>query len=90
AECGSNYRRIARPSGEVVWRCADWVEKGKRSTCKSSPTIADITIKELICNELGLTKFYKQLANQKVSQIIINNNDQISVWCSTFSVNKRL
>ena len=90
AECGSNYRRITRSNGEVVWRCADRVEKGKRSTCKSSQTIADITIKKLICNELGLTKFDEQPANQKVSQIIIHNNEQISVWCSTFSVNKRI
>ena len=32
-ECVRNYRRIARPSGEVVWRCADKVEKGKQATC---------------------------------------------------------
>lgn len=25
AECGSNYRRITRASGEIVWRCSDRV-----------------------------------------------------------------
>ncbi len=51
AECGSNYRRITRLNGEIVWRCADRVENGKQSKCKYSPTIADITIKDLICKE---------------------------------------
>ncbi|WP_418971953.1 recombinase zinc beta ribbon domain-containing protein [Allofournierella sp.] len=41
AECGSNYRRITRLNGEVVWRCSDRVEKGKQSVCKYSPSIAD-------------------------------------------------
>nr|WP_279287533.1 zinc ribbon domain-containing protein [Flintibacter hominis] len=30
AECGHNYRRITRPSGEIVWRCASRVEHGKK------------------------------------------------------------
>lgn len=38
AECEHNYRRITRPSGEVVWRCANRVEHGKKF-CKHSPTI---------------------------------------------------
>ena len=29
-DCGRNYRRITRLSGEVVWRCADKVENGTR------------------------------------------------------------
>lgn len=39
-ECGANYRRITRPSGEVVWRCANRVEYGKR-ICKHSPSITE-------------------------------------------------
>lgn len=53
AKCGSNYRRITRPSGEIVWRCADRVENGRRSMCKYSPTITDTVIKALICKELA-------------------------------------
>ena len=30
AECNHNYRRITRPSGEIVWRCASRVEHGKK------------------------------------------------------------
>lgn len=37
AECGANYRRITRASGEVVWRCANRVE---RRICTQSPSIA--------------------------------------------------
>lgn len=60
AECGSNYRRITRPSGEVVWRCADRVEKGKLSACKYSPTIADVALKAFICKNLDLFEFDEQ------------------------------
>lgn len=79
AECGSNYRRITRPNGEVVWRCADRVEKGKQSACKYSPSITDIALKELICNELGLTEFDEQTVQGKFSQISIANDGQIDI-----------
>lgn len=78
AECGSNYRRITRPSGEVVWRCAERVEKGKGSTCKHSPTITDIAIKTLICKKLGLNEFDEQAVKQMVSQISINHDREIN------------
>lgn len=29
AERVHSYRRIAKPSGKIVWRCAGWVEHGK-------------------------------------------------------------
>jgi len=44
-ECGKNYRRITRPIGEVVWRCADKVENGKNALCKNSHTVSDMEIK---------------------------------------------
>jgi hypothetical protein len=56
-ECGRNYRRITRPSGEVVWRCADKVEKGKRAACSNMVTMSDEEIKEIICEYLGLENF---------------------------------
>lgn len=79
AECGSNYRRITRSNGEIVWRCADRVEKGIRSICKYSPTVIDISIKALICTELGLTEFDEQTVKEKVSQISIGSNNQIDI-----------
>lgn len=83
AECGSNYRRITRPTGEVVWRCADRVEKGKQSACKYSPTITDITIKALLCKELELTKFDEQKVQEKILQVLIKKGCQIDVSYSS-------
>lgn len=79
AECGSNYRRITRPSGEVVWRCADRVEKGRQSECKYSPTITDIAIKQLICKMLDLTEFDELAVQKSISQISIASDGQIDI-----------
>lgn len=79
AECGSNYRRITRPSGEVVWRCADRVERGKQSACKYSPTITDITLKDLICKEFGLMEFDEQAVQKVISRISIECDGQIDI-----------
>ena len=46
-ECGKNYRRITQPSGEVVWRCADKVENGKRAVCTNMATVSDEKIREI-------------------------------------------
>ena len=82
AECGSNYhRRLTRSSGEVVWRCADRVKKGKKSTCKSSPTIADITIKAMIYEELELTEFDEQTVQEKILRISIEGIKIAHIMC---------
>ena len=70
-ECGRNYRRITRSSGEVVWRCANRVEHGKRY-CKCSPSIPEHQIKDTICAKLGLTAFKEQAVIQQI--------DFITVW----------
>lgn len=79
SECGSNYRRITRPNGEVVWRCADRVEKGKRSPCKYSPTITDVNIKDLISEELGLTAFDENTVQRKLLRISVRSNCPINI-----------
>lgn len=89
AECGSNYRRITRSNGEIVWRCADRVEKGIRSICKYSPTVIDISIKALICTKLGLTEFDEQTVKEKVSRISIGSNNQIDI-VRTYDMNLQL
>ena len=89
AECGSNYRRITRSNGEIVWRCADRVEKGIRSICKHSPTVIDRSIKALICTKLGLTDFDEQTVKEKVSQILIGSNNQIDI-VRTYDMNLQL
>jgi hypothetical protein len=55
--CGRNFRRVTRPAGEVVWRCADKVENGKRASCTNDVTISEEDIKALICEQLGLADF---------------------------------
>lgn len=70
-ECGRNYRRITRPSGEVVWRCANRVEHGKRF-CKYSPSISEQQIKENICANLGLTTFNEQAVKKHIGFITIH------------------
>jgi len=56
-DCGRNYRRITRPSGEVVWRCADKVENGKQAICTNTVAVSDGEIQEIICEQLGLEIF---------------------------------
>ena len=77
ADCGSSYRRITRASGEVVWRCADKVEKGKQSGCHNKNTIIDAEIKQLICEKLSLDEFDKQAVKDKIEQILISNDEII-------------
>ncbi|MEF9922851.1 MAG: recombinase family protein [Anaerovoracaceae bacterium] len=89
AECGSNYRRITRPSGEVVWRCADRVEKGKQSACKYSPAITDVYIKDLICKKLGLSEFDEQAVEDNISQISVAGDIQINITY-LFGINLQL
>ena len=89
AECGSNYRRITKPSGEVVWRCANQVEKGKQSQCRYSPSITDVELKALICEKLGITELDEQVLKQQISKILINSTNQIDIVCK-FDTNLHL
>lgn len=72
SECGSNYRRITRPSGERVWRCANRVEHGK-SLCKISPTLKEQDIKSEICRRLHLTSFDEQAVKCSIEFIKVDN-----------------
>ena len=69
-ECGRNYRRITRPSGEVVWRCANRVEHGKQF-CKHSPSIPEQQIKDAICSNLSLAAFDEQTVKKHIDFITI-------------------
>ncbi len=82
AECGSNYRGITRPNGEVVWRCSDRVEKGKRSVCKCSPAVSNIALKAFICTELDLSEFDEQAVQNGIFQISIASDGQIDIMRS--------
>lgn len=71
AECGARYRRITRPSGEIVWRCANRVEHGKK-TCKMAPTISDVKIRDAICKELNLSEFDETRVKRSFAAIFIS------------------
>ena len=82
-ECGRNYRRITRPSGEVVWRCANRVEHGKRF-CKHSPSIPEQQIKDAICKEIGMGTFDEQAAKKHIGFIIIQPDGTSEVEMKQF------
>lgn len=77
-ECGRNYRRITRPSGEVVWRCANRVEHGKR-LCKHTPSIPEQQIKDTICTKLRLVTFDEQAVNQHIDFITVQPDGTLEV-----------
>ena len=72
-ECGRNYRRIIRPSGEIVWRCADKVENGKRAACSNRVTVSDEETKEIICEQLSSEDFDEAVVGDAVEAIEIGN-----------------
>lgn len=77
-ECGRNYRRITRPSGEVVWRCANRVEHGKQF-CKHSPSIPEQQIKDAICSNLGLATFDEQTVKKHIDFITIHSDGTLEL-----------
>jgi len=77
-ECGRNYRRITRPSGEVVWRCANRVEHGKRF-CKHSPSISEEAVKEILCRELDLEEFDETKVTDMLDVVRIQPNGNLHI-----------
>lgn len=78
AECGANYRRISRPSGEIVWRCANRVEHGKR-ICKHSPSIGEIQIMEDLCRLLDTDVFDESEVAESIDLILIQENGTLEI-----------
>ena len=77
-ECGCNYRRITRPSSEVVWRCASRVEHGKRS-CKSSPTITEQEVITAICRTLRTAEFDEQKVRNQIEKIVVGEDGTLNI-----------
>ena len=67
-ECGGVYRRITRPSGEVVWRCVNRVKHGKR-VCQNAPSISEERLKQNICGMLGMEEFDPREVKEKLESI---------------------
>ena len=70
AECGHNYRRITRPSGEIVWRCTNRVEHGKKSY-QHSPSISE--------DKLGLSTFDGDEIKNKVDVILVQSDGSLQI-----------
>lgn len=81
-ECGRNYRRITRPSGEIVWRCANRVEHGK-CFCKHSPSIPEQQIKDAICKKLGLITFDELTMKKYMEFISIQPDGTLKIEAQT-------
>ncbi|WP_347490705.1 recombinase family protein [Desulfoscipio sp. XC116] len=75
SECGANYRRITRASGEVVWRCASQVES---RSCTQSPSIAEKDIIQLVCNALSMDTFDSEHVRDLIDQILVDHAGSIS------------
>ena len=84
-ECGRNYRRVTRSSGEVVWRCADKVENGKQAACSNIATVLDNEIREMICEWLNLEAFDEAAVGDEIEAIEINH-EGIAVQMKASSV----
>lgn len=78
AECNHNYRRITRPSGEIVWRCASRVEHGKKF-CKHSPSASEECIKKLICEKLGMSTFDEDQIKNQVDTILVHTGGRLQI-----------
>lgn len=77
-ECSCNYRRITRPSGEVVWRCANRVEHGKR-LCKNSPSVAEQEVKDAICAELNMSAFDDTTVKDAVDRVTVMTDGHLGI-----------
>ena len=76
AECGRNYRRVQRASGEMVWRCANRVEHGNK-TCKSSPSITEADAIRFVCGMLITEELEPQAVNNGIETITVHQDGNI-------------
>ena len=88
-ECGRNYRRITRPSGEIVWRCANRVEHGKKF-CKDSPSIPEKQIKETVCEQLGMNLWDETEVKNRIDFILIQSNGDLQIELKSMKYLKML
>lgn len=78
AECGANYRCITRLFGEVVWRCANKVEQGKK-ICKNAPSISEDIIKKHLCTELNMAELDEEVIKSSIVKILIQQDGGIEI-----------
>lgn len=81
-ECGAPYRRITKSSGEVVWRCANRVESGKRFG-HSAPTISEEIIKSHIIMACSLIQWDECIVREKIERINVTSNRNLIIFNHT-------
>ena len=81
-ECGAPYRRITKSNGEVVWRCANRVESGKRF-CHSAPTISEELIKSHIISACSLIQWDECIVREKIERINVTSNHNLIIFNRT-------
>ncbi|SHN87264.1 recombinase family protein [Desulfitobacterium chlororespirans] len=77
-ECGAHYRRIPRPSGEVVWRCANKVEHGKK-ICQNAPSLSKDVIKEYLCTALNMAEWDEEAIKSAIERILIRHDGGLEI-----------
>ncbi|WP_312614087.1 zinc ribbon domain-containing protein [Oscillibacter sp.] len=76
-ECGAVYWRIARPSGEIMWRCSSKVKYGKR-ICQHAPSILDDDVKQAICEILDMPEFDPQAVKKHLECVRISPDGSLT------------
>ncbi len=77
-ECGCNYRRITRSSGEIVWRCANRVEHGKLY-CQESPTISEQKVKDELCDALKLADYDEAMIKDHIEHVVVGRDGSLEI-----------
>jgi hypothetical protein len=77
-ECGKNYRRITKHNSEIIWRCANRVEYGKK-VCRRSPTVSDDIVKATIVQCLKnqgyqVSRYMGSIVLEHIEKIIIQSD----------------
>jgi hypothetical protein len=83
-ECGRNYRRVRRASGEIVWRCANRVEHGNR-ICKGSLTVAESELLAFMCDALNMSRYDPQTVKNAVGSICVDSSGELRLEHKDFA-----
>lgn len=68
-DCGASYRRRTE-RGNVVWRCATRIEKGKEA-CSESPTVKEEWIKERLTSMVSGELYEENIIRERIGQICV-------------------
>ena len=67
--CGRHYRRITTHGGDIIWRCAGWVEKINHKC--TARTLTQKTIAEELTRQINIVDLHLDFLPQVVEQIVV-------------------